>query len=402
MRYQNGFFFSGRPMVFAGFLPWEYGVRNLFRRPLRTGLTWLGLSTSCLLILVVVGFIRGLEKTLTVSGEEDVAIVLALGMGENIEYSSIPMRTSDLLRAEVDEIRRRRGRAYVSPELYLGTQIRVEDEPEETLGLVRGVTHSVLLVRRQVSILSGTWPGPNEIIVGRLAAAKLGAENSQLAIGKSIELEGRRWTISGLFSAGGSVFESELWCRLDDLQQAMKRQDLSIVAVTCQSEIDVRQVSAFCKRRLDLELQSMRETDYYGTLQSDYGPVRMLAWLMVVLVAGAGVFAGLNTMYGAALGRIREMATLQTLGFGRLAIMVSLVQEGLLLGMAAAITATLFAMVFVHGLAVRFTMGAFQLNIDSIAILVGCGTGMMLGFIGALPPAWRALSFPIADGLKAI
>jgi ABC-type antimicrobial peptide transport system permease subunit len=128
----------------------------------------------------------------------------------------------------------------------------------------------------------------------------------------------------------------------------------------------------------------------------------MLAWLMVVLVAGAGVFAGLNTMYGAALGRIREMATLQTLGFGRLAIMVSLVQEGLLLGMAAAITATLFAMVFVHGLAVRFTMGAFQLNIDSTAILVGCGTGMMLGVIGALPPAWRALSFPIADGLKAI
>jgi predicted lysophospholipase L1 biosynthesis ABC-type transport system permease subunit len=107
-------------------------------------------------------------------------------------------------------------------------------------------------------------------------------------------------------------------------------------------------------------------------------------------------------MYGAALGRIREMATLQTLGFGRLAVMVSLVQEGLLLGMAAAVTATLFAMVFVHGLAVRFTMGAFQLNIDSVAILVGCGTGMMLGIIGALPPAWRALSFPIADGLKAI
>ena len=253
-----------------------------------------------------------------------------------------------------------------------------------------------------MSILAGTWPGPNEIMVGRLAAAKLGAEDSELAIGKSIELEGRHWTISGLFSAGGSVFESELWCRLDDLQQAMKRQDLSIVAVTCQTSRDVRQVNAFCKRRLDLELQSMRETDYYGALQSDYGPVRMLAWLMVLLVSGAGVFAGLNTMYGAALGRIREMATLQTLGFGRAAIVVSLVQEGLLLGMAGAVTATLFAMVFVHGLAVRFTMGAFQLDIDSMAILVGCGTGMMLGIIGALPPAWRVLSLPVANGLKAV
>ncbi len=96
------------------------------------------------------------------------------------------------------------------------------------------------------------------------------------------------------------------------------------------------------------------------------------------------------------------MATLQTLGFRRLAIVISLVQEGLLLGMAGAIIATLFAMVFVHGLAVRFTMGAFQLDIDSMAILVGCGTGMMLGVIGALPPAWRALSLPVAEGLKAI
>ena len=96
------------------------------------------------------------------------------------------------------------------------------------------------------------------------------------------------------------------------------------------------------------------------------------------------------------------MATLQTLGFGRLAIVISLVQEGLLLGMAGAVTATLIAMVFVHGLAVRFTMGAFQLDIDSVAILVGCGTGMMLGVIGALPPAWRVLRLPIAEGLKAI
>jgi ABC-type lipoprotein release transport system permease subunit len=389
-------------MLFAGFLPWEYGVRNLFRRPLRSGLTWLGMTTSCLLIFVVVGFIRGLEKTLTVSGESNVAIVFGLGMGDNIEYSSIPNRSSDLLRADVDQILRRNGRAYVSPELYLGTTMRLNGQEEELMGLVRGLTSSALLVRQQVSIEEGHWPGPGEIMVGRLAAAKLGADSNQMAIGKTIELEGRSWTISGRFSAGGSVFESELWCPLLDLQQAMKRQDLSIVAVTCRSEDDVKFVNAFCKRRLDLELQSMRETDYYATLQSDYGPVRMLAWLMVVLVSAAGVFAGLNTMYGAALGRVREMATLQTLGFGRLAIVVSLVQEGMLLGMAGAVTAALFSMVFVHGLAVRFTMGAFQLNIDGVAILVGCGTGMMLGIVGSLPPAWRAMSLPVAEGLKAI
>ena len=78
-------------------LPWEYAIRNLFRRPLRTGLTLLGLTTVVVLVLVVVGFIRGLERSLMASSDPRGVVVFSLGMGENIEYSSIPGRTGDLL-----------------------------------------------------------------------------------------------------------------------------------------------------------------------------------------------------------------------------------------------------------------------------------------------------------------
>ena len=114
-------------MLFFRLLPWEYATRNLFRRPLRTVLTFAGLTTVVLLVLVVVGFIRGLERSLSVSGDPLTAIVFSLGMGENIEYSSIPMRTSDLVSASVRGIAQRYGQKYVSPELYLGTEIDVEN-----------------------------------------------------------------------------------------------------------------------------------------------------------------------------------------------------------------------------------------------------------------------------------
>jgi len=55
-----------------------------------------------------------------------------------------------------------------------------------------------------------------------------------------------------------------------------------------------------------------------------------------------------------------------------------------------------------NGLAVRFTMGAFTLRIDGVAILVGCGVGVLLGAAGAVPPAIKALRQPVATGLKAI
>ena len=387
--------------MFFRLLPWEYAIRNLFRRPLRTSLTFVGLTTVIVLVLVVVGFIRGLERSLAVSGDPQTAVIFSLGMGENLEYSSIPMRTSDLVSASVDGIQERFGQKYVSPELYLGTQVTVADA-EPSMGLVRGVSRSVLLVRRQVEIEEGNWPDTGEVMVGRMVAAKLGATAAETSIGQAIAIEGRIWRISGVFSAGGSAFESEVWCRIDELQQAMKRQDLSLVAVTLSRGSDFPDLDMFCKERLDLELQTMLETDYYASLQRDYGPVRWLAWLVVLLVSGAGIFAGLNTMYGSVVGRTAELSTLQTIGFARRSIVVSLVQEGVLMAAAASLLAALIALVFVNGAAVRFTMGAFSLRIDSMAVLIGCGIGLLLGFFGAIPPAIRALRMPIVEGLKAI
>ena len=387
--------------MFFHLLPWEYAIRNLFRRRLRTALTFVGLTTVIVLVFVVVGFIRGLERSLSVSGDPRAAVILSLGMGENLEYSSIPMRTSDLVPASVAGIEERYGKKYVSPELYLGTQVGV-GEREPSMGLVRGVTRSAVLVRRSLDLFEGDWPGPGQVMVGRLAAAKLGATAEEMAVGQSLQLEGRTWQISGIFSAGGSAFESEIWCRLDGLQQAMKRQDLSLVAVTLAPEGDFADLALFCKERLDLELLTMRETAYYESLQKDYGPVRSLAWLVVLLLAGAGIFAGMNTMYGSVVGRTSELATLQTIGFVRRAVAVSLIQEGLLLSAAASLLAAVLALVFVNGVAARFTMGAFALRVDSVAILIGCGVSLLLGFLGALYPAVRALRMPIVDGLKTV
>lgn len=382
-------------------LPWEYGVRNLLRRPSRSALTLGALTIVVLLIFVVVGFIRGLEKSLAVSGDPQVVLVYSLGAEDNIENSAIAARTPGLLTASVGGVQKRFDVSHVSPELYLGTRVTV-GEHQGALGLVRGVTTAAPLVRRQVRIIEGHWPGIGEILVGQLAAAKLGVEAQLLAVGQQVEFEGRTWRVSGRFTAGGSAFESELWCHLPDFQQALKRQDLSLVALLLQPGANPNGVTLFCKERVDLELQATGETDYYASLQKHYQPVRMLAWLVVFLIAGAGVFAGLNMMYGAVAGRIREIATLQAVGYRRRAILVSLIQEGILLAATASLLAGLIALFWINGMAVRFTMGAFALRVDGVALLVGCGTGLLLGIVGAIPPAIKALRLSVAESLKAV
>jgi ABC-type lipoprotein release transport system permease subunit len=383
-------------------LPWDYGIRNSFRRPVRSALTLGALALVVLLVLLVVGFLRGLETTLAVSGDSRVVLVHALGTSENPETSSVAGRIPALLTASLDGIQRRYGTPYVSPEIYLGTRVTAGESDRQTLGLIRGVLPAALLVRRQVQIVEGRWPGAGELLAGRLAATKLSRDERTLAIGQAVAFEGRSWRISGRFAAAGSALEAEMWCPLDDLQQTLKRQDLTLVAVTLAPGASPAEVDEFCKERLDLELEATPETDYYASLHRHYRPVRILAWLVACLVAAAGVFAGLNTMYGAVVGRVRELATLQTLGFVRRAITLSLVQEATVLAAAGSLAAALVAVLLLDGLAVRFTMGAFVLRIDSTALLLGCGTGLLVGLIGAIPPALRAMRMPVAEGLKAV
>lgn len=392
-------------------LPWDYGVRNLGRRPLRTALTGLGLALVVLLLLLVVGFVRGLELSLRQSGDPEVVLLHNANSAENLENSSIADEVPALARTEfAAHLVKYAETAAVSPELTIAARVGVGDAGvTTTLGVFRGVDlDRVFLVRRQVALIEGSLPGPGEVLVGRLVPAKLGVAASEVAVGRSVTIEGKPWRVSGRFAAPGTLLEAELWCRLDDLKSAMKRpSDVSVVAMRFDPSGDhakqMGYVDYFCRnRRPDLELMGSREADYYASLHKHYAPMRALAWLLVGLVAVAGGCGAANTMYAAVAGRVREFAALQAIGFPRRAIALSLLQESIILAAGATLAAAATALVLAQGVAVRFTMGAFTLQIDQTALLIGCVAGLSLGVFGAIPPALRAFRMPIPDALKAV
>jgi putative ABC transport system permease protein len=391
-------------------LPWDYGVRNLLRRPLRTALTALGLMLVVFLLLLVVSFVRGLDTSLQNSGDEQVAMIHSIAAADNLENSSISDQVPMLIRAELSEVvMQREETPALSPEFLTTSTIRPADEHGAAqLALFRGVRPEVFLVRRKAYLTGGRFPKAGEILVGRLAAAKLGVPTDDLAVGKTLAVEGVAWTISGHFAAPGTLLEAEIWCPLDDLKQQMKRpNDVSLVAFRLNPQGNRKeqfdQLDYFTRvRHRDLEIGASAETEYYSSLQQHYGPLRGLAWLLVVLVSVAGACGAINTMYAAVAGRVREFAALQAVGFSRRAIGLSLLQESVLLAALATLVATGLAMLLLQGMAIRFTMGAFALQLDHLALLIGCGAGVGLGVVGAVPPALRAFRLPIAVALKAV
>ncbi|MBI3096818.1 MAG: ABC transporter permease [Planctomycetes bacterium] len=387
-----------------GLLPWEYGVRNLLRAPLRTGLTVFGLFLAISAVLTVGSFARGLENSLLRTGSTEVVLIYGLASDGDLVRSTLEPASAGVCAASLPGVATVDGRAALSLEVHSDTLLWGEDDPTGQpgrLAVIRGVTPAAFLVHEEVAVVEGRFPGPGELLVGRLAGSKIGLTEGELAVGRRLRAEGGEWTISGIFAAPGTAVESEIWAPLHEWNEARRRQDISAIAVRLAGPESFPEVDLFCKSRLDLELMAQRESEYYSALAAYYGPIRGMAWAMAAIVALGGLFGGSNTIYAAFKGRIREIGTLESIGWRSHAVALSLVQESLLQSALATLLASGAVVALVHGAAVRFTMGAFRLEADAHVLSVGIGVGLLLGLLGALPAAVRAARMPIPEALRA-
>jgi putative ABC transport system permease protein len=231
----------------------------------------------------------------------------------------------------------------------------------------------------------------------------LGAPEAELALGRSILIDRRPWTIVGRFRAPGTVAEAEVWTPLSDLKEASKRATDSCVVLTLDRDrAELADVRSFTKTRVDLELAAMSEGQYYARLSDFFAPIRAVAWVTAGLIGLGGLLGGLNTMFAAFASRVRELGMLRSLGFRRGALVTSLVQEATVAAAAGALLACAAGVLLLDGVAVRFSMGAFGLVVDAPVIALGMGAGLAMGLLGALPPAWRCMRLPIPVALKSV
>lgn len=381
-------------------LPFSYAVRNLLRDPWKLFQKVAGSALVVFLIFAAASFNRGMEQVLRASGSPKNVILLGAGSEESVERSEVLVQAEEQIKAAVRGIDSRLGNPAVSGEVhYMGTVFL--SDGQETQALLRGVSPPAFEVHREVRITEGRYPGTGEVMVGHLAWHTLGAPEPALAVGGKVTFENQELTVSGIFEAPGTVMESELWMDRNDLMTLVQRDSLSCVVIRLADEKDFAEADLFTKQRLDLELVAIRESDYYAKLAQFYGPIRGMTWLTAGMVAAGAIFGGLNMLYAAFASRIREMATLQAVGFTRGAILVSLIQESLLATLMGTLLAAFLATVVLEGINVPFSIGTFELVLTLPIIILGLGTGLLLGSIGALPPALRCLGAPLPVALRS-
>ena len=380
-------------------LPFSYAVRNLFRSRSRLLQTVGGSALVVLLVMSAVAINGGMKRVLSASGSAHNVILIGAGSEESIQRSEVRESAAGIAEAGISGISEQLGERAISSEIHYMNYLSLPDG-RRSQAMFRGVTPQALRVHPEIRLVEGKFPEAGEMMIGRLAWRKLGLRQSDLGVGTRVLLDSQELRISGIFAAPGTVLESELWATLGDLRVLAKRETVSCVVLRLEDPADFVEVDVFAKQRLDLELSALRESDYYARLSAFFKPLRVMTWITAGLIAAGALLGGMNTLYAAFASRVREVATLQAMGFGRGSLLLSLIQESMLACLTGALVAACIAVWVLDGRTVPFSIGAFTMEIGPAAALTGIFTGFLLGLLGALPPALRCLKPSLHTALR--
>lgn len=381
-------------------LPFAYATRNLLRDPARFAQKVGGSGLVVFLVFAAGSFNQGMNEVLSASGSDRNVILLGAGSEESVERSEIDVKTEVLAAAGIKGIARQLDTPAISGEVHFMGQLTVPGH-EPAQGLLRGITPSAFTVHEKVRMLDGKFPSSGEVIVGRLAHHVIGVAESELAIGQVLQFEAQDFEIVGIFEAPGTVMESEVWMDRVDLMTLTQRESLSCVVARLNDESGFSAADRFAKQRLDLELSAIQESAYYDKLSAFFGPIRAMTWLTAGLIAAGAVFGGFNMLYAAFASRIRELSTLQAIGYTRTAVFISLVQESLLSTLSGTMVAAFLAVWLLEGQTVYFSIGTFFLQLTPGVLIAGLLTGVLLGLLGSIPPAIRCLGTSLPTALRS-
>ena len=387
-------------------IPIIYNLRSVRARWVSAIVAVLGIAGTVGVFIAMLSLARGFKATLVASGSPDNALIRRAGSTGEID-GTVPLDQVKVIQ-DAPGIARDSNRPLVSPEVVVIAAFPLKATGTDANVQVRGVSPDALRVRRNVHMKEGRFfqPGLNELIVGRNVPSTYAGLN----LGDTVRFGGGNWSVVGVFDAGGSAFDSEVWCDAHVLSQVYKRPEniFSSITVRLTSPAALTQLKDSLTSDPRMQVQVDREIDYYEKQSRGLTTLITILGTLVAGVMGIGaIFGALNTMYSAVSERSREIATMRAIGFGAAAIIVSFIFEALFISLIGGMVGCA-AILPLNGFTTSamnwqtFSHLAFAFRVTPLLLGIGVAFALLMGLAGGVPPAIRAARRPVVLALREL
>ena len=385
-------------------LPVAYNFRNLWTRRLTTILTVSGMALVVFVFASILMLADGLQKTLVETGSHDNVVFLRKGSNSEV-VSGVTRQQASVLEAFPEIATGPRGRRLLSKELVVLMALPKKGSNKPSNVVLRGIDENSLLLRPQVRLVEGRLPrmGSTEVMAGMSIVKKF----KGIGVDEMLCCGMRDWRIVGVFDAGNTGFNSEIWGDADQFMQAFRRNAYSSVIFKLQDSSELQDVQSRIESDPRLTVEVKRETKYYADQSEIMAKFLRILGISLTLIFSIGAIIGaMITMYSAVANRTAEIGTLRALGFQRRDILIAFLLESLLLGFLGGVMGLFFAS-FMQLITIStmnfqtFSELAFSFSLHFQIVYMGMGFALIMGFVGGVLPAVRASRMVIVDALRA-
>ncbi|HYL91685.1 MAG TPA: ABC transporter permease [Alphaproteobacteria bacterium] len=387
-------------------IPVVYNLRSVRQRWNSSVVAVLGIAGTVGVFIAMMAMAHGFKATLVASGSAGNAIVMRAGASSEM-MGAVTVDQVKVLE-DAPGVARTANGPLITAEVVVIAPFPLATTGTDANVQIRGVSPKALQVRDKVKIIEGRFfqPGVAELIVGSSATHSY----SGLTLGNSVKFGGGTWKVVGIFDAGGSSFDSEVWCDSHVLNQIYHRPENIVQSVTVHltspAALQEFKDAVLADPRMTVDVS--REVEYYDKQSRTLTTlITVLGGTIAFIMAIGAVFGALNTMYSAVAERSREIATLRALGFGAGSVVVSFMIEAILISLMGGLLGAA-AVLPLNGYTAgtmnfqTFSHLAFAFRITPVLLGAGIAFALLMGILGGLPPAIRAARQPVARALRAL
>lgn len=384
-------------------IPLLYSLRNLWTRRLTTVLTASGMALVVFVFAAVLMLAEGLQKTLTETGSHDNVVVIRKAAGSEVQ-SGVDRLQASIVEMQPEISIGADGKRLVAKELVVLIALpkRGTDKPSNVV--IRGIEEQSMILRPQVKLIEGRMPKPgsSEIIAGSSIAKRFQGGG----FGETLRFAMREWTVVGIFDAGNTSFNSEIWGDVIQFMQAFRRPAYSSMIFKIRDTTEFEKVKSQIENNPRLTLEAMREPEYYRKQSEMMAKfLRILGLTLTIIFSLGAIIGAMITMYSAVANRVFEIGTMRALGFQRRSILTAFLIESLFLGFVGGgiglLLASFLQLYTVSTLNFQtFSELAFSFTLTLNIIYQAMAFSLVMGFVGGILPSIMAARMKIVDALR--
>jgi putative ABC transport system permease protein len=385
-------------------IPISYNIRNMILRKRMTLMTALGIALTVTTTVFLMMLLAGMKKAFVASG--DPLNVLVMRKGSTSEMvGGFTKDKVPILRQLPGIATDSHGQPLVASEWVVIVALpRVNGDGTVNITM-RGMDQDGIELRQNhVKLVAGTWfaSGQREVAVSRSVHDRFAHTN----VGDMIDFGKGPWKVAGIFDAGGTAYDSEIWGDYNQVADQFNRKNaVGNVYLRATDRVAADALKHRVADDQQLQLEGQLETEYYAKQTSSGGGIRLMGYIVAFTMAIGSIFAAANTMYAAVAYRSREIATLRVMGFRRGSILTSFVFEAVLLALVGAVIGIVLMLPF-NGMStstanqVTFSQVVFSMRITFSVVLSAVIFAVVMGLIGGVAPAWGAARREILAALR--